>query len=146
MAVFRVERNGNYTVMANYHLKDRNLSLKAKGLLSVFLSLPDKWDYTLKGFGNLIQTHSNIRNPTAYLTKCLYNATMSMNNHMDAKAREAIHRIEEREKMIAEEEEIGRIINGFSPEFWEETRRRFSRSPSPSLTASSRKGKYLIHL
>ena len=95
-------------------------------------------------FGNLNQTHSNIRNPMAYLTKCLYNATMSMNNHMDAKAREAMHRIEEREKKIAEEEEIDRIINGFSPEFWEETRRRFIRSPATSLPASSWKGMMIV--
>ena len=45
MAVFRVEKNQNYTVMANYHLKDASLSLKAKGLLSLMLSLPDDWDY-----------------------------------------------------------------------------------------------------
>ncbi len=44
MAVFRVEKNKNYTVMANYHLKDTSLSLKAKGLLSLMLSLPDDWD------------------------------------------------------------------------------------------------------
>ena len=49
MAVFRVEKNHNYTVMANYHLKDNRLSLKAKGLMSVMLSLPDDWDYTLHG-------------------------------------------------------------------------------------------------
>ena len=49
MAVFRVEKNHNYTVMANYHLKDIRLSLKAKGLMSVMLSLPDDWDYTLRG-------------------------------------------------------------------------------------------------
>ena len=42
--VFRVERTKNYTVMANYHLKDKRLSLKAKGLLSVMLSLPDDWN------------------------------------------------------------------------------------------------------
>ena len=49
MAVFRVEKTRDYTVMANYHLKDRQLSLKAKGLLSVMLSLPEEWDYTLRG-------------------------------------------------------------------------------------------------
>ena len=48
-AVFRVMKDRNYTVMSNYHLKDRNLSLKAKGLLSQMLSLPDSWDYTLRG-------------------------------------------------------------------------------------------------
>ena len=47
--VFRVEKNANYTVMANYHLKDRRLSYKAKGLLSEMLSLPPDWDYTLSG-------------------------------------------------------------------------------------------------
>ena len=49
MAVFRVERNKGYTVMSNYHLKDRGLSLKSKGLLSMMLSLPDEWNYTTRG-------------------------------------------------------------------------------------------------
>lgn len=49
MAVFRIEKSKNYTVMANYHLRDISLSLKAKGLLSLMLSLPDGWDYTTKG-------------------------------------------------------------------------------------------------
>ena len=49
MAVFRVERTRDYTVMSNYHLRDKSLSLKAKGLLSQMLSLPEDWDYTLSG-------------------------------------------------------------------------------------------------
>lgn len=49
MAYFRVEHNNNYTVMSNYHLKDKNLSLKAKGLLSMMLSLPDEWDFSVNG-------------------------------------------------------------------------------------------------
>ena len=49
MAVFRVEKTRNYTVMSNYHLRDKSLSLKAKGLLSLMLSLPEEWDYTTKG-------------------------------------------------------------------------------------------------
>ena len=49
MAVFRVEKNKNYTVMSNYHLKDKDLSLKSKGLLSVILSLPSDWEYTTRG-------------------------------------------------------------------------------------------------
>ena len=49
MAVFRVERTRDYTVMSNYHLKDKRLTLKSKGLLSQMLSLPDDWDYTLSG-------------------------------------------------------------------------------------------------
>ena len=49
MPVFRVERTKNFTVMSNHHLRDRTISLKAKGLLSQMLSLPDDWDYTLRG-------------------------------------------------------------------------------------------------
>lgn len=49
MAVFRVERTRDYTVMSNYHLRDKSLSLKAKGLLSQMLSLPEDWGYTLSG-------------------------------------------------------------------------------------------------
>lgn len=49
MAVFRVEKNRGYTVMSNFHLKDTSLTLKAKGLLSMMLSLPDEWNYTTRG-------------------------------------------------------------------------------------------------
>ena len=49
MAVCRVEKTKNYTVMANYHLRDKRLSLKAVGLLSKMLSLPEEWDYTTRG-------------------------------------------------------------------------------------------------
>ena len=53
MAVFRVERNKGYTVMSNHHLRNRELSLKAKGLLSQMLSLPEDWDYTLAGLSHI---------------------------------------------------------------------------------------------
>ena len=53
MSVFRVEKTNDYTVMCNHHLKNRALSLKAKGLLSLMLSLPDDWDYTLKGLAHI---------------------------------------------------------------------------------------------
>ena len=52
MAVFRVEKNRGYTVMSNHHLRNKDLSLKAKGLLSQMLSLPENWDYTLKGLSH----------------------------------------------------------------------------------------------
>ena len=53
MAVFRVERNTGYTVMSNHHLRNRELTLKAKGLLSQMLSLPEDWDYTLAGLSHI---------------------------------------------------------------------------------------------
>jgi hypothetical protein len=49
MSVFRVEKTRDYTVMSNHHLRSKSLSLKAKGLLSQMLSLPEEWDYSLKG-------------------------------------------------------------------------------------------------
>ena len=53
MSVFRVEKNRNYTVMSNHHLQDDTLSLKAKGLLSLMLSLPESWDYTMSGLARI---------------------------------------------------------------------------------------------
>ena len=53
MAVFRVEKNKGYTVMSNHHLRNKELTLKAKGLLSQMLSLPENWDYTLAGLSHI---------------------------------------------------------------------------------------------
>lgn len=53
MATYRIERTHDYTVMANVHLRDKALSLKAKGLLSLCLSLPDDWEYTVDGLATL---------------------------------------------------------------------------------------------
>ncbi len=55
MAVFRVKKNKNFTTMCNIHLRDKNLSLKAKGMLSIFLSLPDEWHYSVKGLAEICQ-------------------------------------------------------------------------------------------
>ena len=49
MSVFRINKTNNYTVMSNFHLQDKNLSYKAKGLLSYMLSLPEDWDYSING-------------------------------------------------------------------------------------------------
>ncbi len=53
MAVFRIEKTRDYTVMSNHHLRDKSLSLKTKGLLSLMLSLPEEWDYTTKGLARI---------------------------------------------------------------------------------------------
>lgn len=53
--IFRAEKTKNYTVMSNYHLRDNNLSLKAKGLMSLLLSLPDNWDFSINGLLSLIK-------------------------------------------------------------------------------------------
>ena len=61
MAVFRVHKNKDYTTMSNYHLRDTNLSLKAKGLLSLMLSLPEDWDYSVRGLEKIcVETKDTI--------------------------------------------------------------------------------------
>ena len=76
MAVFRVEKTKDYTVMSNYHLRDKELSLKAKGMLSLMLSLPDSWDYSLEGLAYIckdgvssIRTTINELEENGYLTR-----------------------------------------------------------------------------
>ena len=53
MAVFRVQKTQNYTIMSNHHLRNKALSLKSKGLLSLMLSLPEDWDYTTRGLASI---------------------------------------------------------------------------------------------
>lgn len=91
MAVYRIEKTKNYTVMSNYHLRSKDLSLKAKGLLSMILSLPDDWNYTLAGLASICKegvdsirsavkelesygyiTRSRIRNEKGQLTASEY--------------------------------------------------------------------------
>lgn len=72
MAVFRVEKNRGYTVMSNHHLRNKDLSLKAKGLLSQMLSLPENWDYNMEyvpwsAYCNNYQLSDNgIKHPTRF--------------------------------------------------------------------------------
>lgn len=77
MAVFRIVKNKDYTIMSNHHLRNTSLSLKAKGLQSLFLSLPPDWDFTLAGLAYICQDGiSSVRSGVAelekhgYLTRC----------------------------------------------------------------------------
>lgn len=71
--VFRVEKTKNYTVMSNYHLRDKRLSLQAKGLLSQILSLPDDWNYTARGLAVINkETFNTIRGIILELEKAGY--------------------------------------------------------------------------
>lgn len=73
MAVFRVEKNKNYTTMSNYHLRDKNLSNKSRGLLSTMLSLPEDWDYTTRGLSTICKDGvESITTQLRELEKCGY--------------------------------------------------------------------------
>ncbi len=73
MAVFRIDKTRDYTVMSNYHLRDKRLSLKAKGLLSQMLSLPEDWDYTLTGLSYINRESKDaVRSAVNELERCGY--------------------------------------------------------------------------
>ena len=73
MPVFRVEKTSSYTVMSNHHLRNPDLTLKAKGLLSLMLSLPENWDYTLKGLSCICRENVDaIRTAVWELEKAVY--------------------------------------------------------------------------
>ena len=110
MAVFRVQKTQNYTIMSNHHLRNKALSLKAKGLLSLMLSLPEDWDYTTRGLASIckegvdsvcatvreLEEHiqyvldclkdnpPRIRNIKQYLLAALYNAPLTIENYYAA--------------------------------------------------------------
>ena len=70
MAIFRINKTSDYTIMSNAHFKDRGLSLKAKGLLSLMLSLPDDWDYSISGLCAIcIESESAIKSALNELKK-----------------------------------------------------------------------------
>lgn len=73
MTVVKRKKNKNYTVLSNYHLRDKNLSLKAKGLLSIMLGLPEKWDYSTSGLETLSNDgNASVRSALQELEKHKY--------------------------------------------------------------------------
>ena len=107
MAVFRVERNKGYTVMSNHHLRNKDLSLKAKDLLSQMLSLPENWDYTLKGL-SLINRESidAIRTAVWELEKAGY-ITRQQNRDGKGKMADMIYTIYEQPQPRPEQPDKG---------------------------------------
>ena len=71
--IVRVKKDRDYAVMSNYHFKDKNLSLRAKGLLSLMLSLPDSWDYSINGLCSISgESRTTIRNTLKELKESHY--------------------------------------------------------------------------
>ena len=115
MAVFRVEKTGNFTVMANQHLRDKNLSLKAKGLLSMFLSLPETWSYSIKGLARICKEGVDaIRTALKELIQAGYVVCSRKRNAM-GQLKEAEYMIYEKPQAVAlpenEEEATARAEN-----------------------------------
>lgn len=85
MAVIRVNKTKDYTVMSNTHLRDRRLTLKAKGLLSIMLSLPDNWDYSVDGLVAIcVESKTAVQSTLQELEQCGY---LNRTRHQDASGR-----------------------------------------------------------
>jgi hypothetical protein len=81
MAVIRVQKTDNYTVMSNHHLRNKNISLKAKGLMSLMLSLPPNWDYSIGGLAAICkESHTSIRSALKELEQNQYLIRERKNN------------------------------------------------------------------
>lgn len=79
--IIRVKKDKNYAVMSNYHFKDKALSLRAKGLLSLMLSLPDNWDYSINGLSSICKESREIIRKT--LQELKDNHYLEMKEHHD---------------------------------------------------------------
>ena len=83
--IVRVKKDKDYAVMSNYHFKDRNLSLRAKGLLSLMLSLPNNWDYSINGLCSICnESRTTIRKALKELRDNHY---LKMNENRDEKGK-----------------------------------------------------------
>lgn len=101
MAVIRVNKTKDYTVMSNTHLKDKNLSLKAKGLLSIMLSLPDGWNYSIEGLISICKEGERaVKSTLEELKKYKYLVTTKLYpNQTESKRIEYIYDIFENPKI-----------------------------------------------
>ena len=82
MAVMRIHKNRNYTVISNVHLRDKRISLKAKGLLTLMLSLPDDWDYSVDGLTTICkENRTAIQSALKELETCRYLKRTKERNH-----------------------------------------------------------------
>lgn len=111
MSVIRVNKTKNYTVMSNEHLKDKRLSLKAKGLLSVMLSLPDTWDYSISGLVAICkESETAVKSTLNELKSCGYLVvTKKMPNETESGRIEYVYDIFEHaqtEKQLVEKQGV----------------------------------------
>ena len=108
MAKFKVNKTKDYTIMSNYHLKEKNMSLKAKGLLSVMLSLPDNWDYSISGLVAIsLENETSIKSALSELKKLGYLEVIKlMPNESETGRIDYIYNIYEKSKQEGKKQEV----------------------------------------
>lgn len=108
MAKFKVNKTKDYTIMSNYHLKEKNMSLKSKGLLSVMLSLPDNWDYSIAGLVAISQENETaIKSALSELKQFGYLEVIKlMPNESETGRIDYIYNIYEKPKQEGKKQEV----------------------------------------
>ena len=108
MAKFKVNKTKDYTIMSNYHLKEKNMSLKAKGLLSVMLSLPDNWDYSIAGLVAISQENeTSIKSALSELKQFGYLEVIKlMPNESETGRIDYIYNVYEKPKQESRKQEV----------------------------------------
>lgn len=108
MAKFKVNKTKDYTIMSNYHLKEKNMSLKAKGLLSVMLSLPEDWDYSIAGLVAIsLENETSIKSSLSELKQFGYLEVIKlMPNESETGRIDYIYNIYEKPKQEGKKQEV----------------------------------------
>ena len=108
MAKFKVNKTKDYTIMSNYHLKEKNMSLKAKGLLSIMLSLPEDWDYSISGLVAIsLENETSIKSALAELKQLGYLEVIKlMPNESETGRIDYVYNIYEIPKQEGEKQEV----------------------------------------
>lgn len=108
MAKFKVNKTKDYTIMSNYHLKEKNMSLKAKGLLSVMLSLPNNWDYSISGLVAIsLENETSIKSTLSELKKFGYLEVIKlMPNESETGRIDYIYNVYEKPKQESGKQEV----------------------------------------
>lgn len=108
MAKFKVKKTKDYTIMSNYHLKEKNMSLKAKGLLSVMLSLPEDWDYSIAGLVAIsLENETSIKSALSELKQFGYLEVIKlMPNESETGRIDYIYNIYEKPKQESRKQEV----------------------------------------
>ena len=108
MAKFKINKTKDFTIMSNYHLKEKNMSLKAKGLLSVMLSLPDNWDYSISGLVAIsLENETSIKSALSELKKLGYLEVIKlMPNESETGRIDYIYNIYEKPKQEGKKQEV----------------------------------------
>ena len=142
MSVIRVNKTKNYTVMSNEHLKDKRLSLKAKGLLSVMLSLPDTWDYSISGLVAICkESETAVKSTLNELKSCGYLVvTKKMPNETESGRIEYVYDIFEKaktEKQLVEKQGVENL--GVENLGVENVRQLSTKEPSTDESSTNKK-------